>query len=72
MKIILYSTHCPQCNVLKQKLDKKNISYEEINNIDTMIAKGYMSAPILEIDGQTYEFKQAIKWVNSIKNNKGE
>ena len=33
MKIILYSTHCPRCNVLEKKLKTKNISYEEINDL---------------------------------------
>ena len=29
-----------------------------------MIEKGFMSAPILEVDGEPMEFGDAIRWVN--------
>ena len=29
MKIILHSTHCPKCEVLKKKMVEKNIDFEE-------------------------------------------
>ena len=32
--VILYSTGCPKCQVLKSKLDSKNISYELFDNKD--------------------------------------
>ena len=37
MKVILYSTGCPKCRVLKTKLDKKNINYIENNDVEEMI-----------------------------------
>lgn len=66
MKIVLYSTGCPMCKVLKTKLNLANISYEEINDQETMIAKGFKSAPILEVDGKAMNFKDAIEWVKKI------
>lgn len=66
MKIVLYSTGCPMCKVLKTKLNLANISYEEINDQETMIAKGFRSAPILEVDGKAMNFKDAIEWVKKI------
>ena len=62
--VVLYSTGCPQCNVLKTKLDNKGIEYELVTDEDVMIAKGFMSAPILEVNGEVLPFKQANDWVN--------
>ena len=62
--IILYSTHCPRCNVLKSKLDEKHIEYTENNNVDEMIDLGIMSAPALKVDNTLMLFKEAIDWVN--------
>ena len=65
MAVILYSTHCPKCNVLEKKLKQKNISYEEVNDIETMKEKGYLSVPILEVDGVSMDFKTASDWINN-------
>lgn len=62
---ILYSTHCPKCKVLEKKLQDKKIEYEEINDIDIMQAKGFMAAPVLEVDGKIMMFKDAVDWINS-------
>ena len=64
MDVKLYSTHCPKCIVLEKKLNQKNISFEEINDIDVMTAKGFMQAPMLEVDGEVMDFKQANDWIN--------
>lgn len=63
MNVILYSTHCPMCRVLEAKLKKANIKYEEVNDIEIMAAKGFDTVPILDVDGNIYTFKEAIKWI---------
>lgn len=63
MNVVFYSTHCPQCKVLELKLKQKNIGYEEINDIEVMKNKGFMSAPKLEVDGVIYDFKEAVNWI---------
>lgn len=68
MDIILYSTHCPQCNVLESKLKQKGIQYEEVNDVNVMVEKGFMSAPVLEVDGEVMNFGNAITWVNAYNN----
>lgn len=65
MTVVLYSTHCPKCNVLKKKLKQKNISYEEVNDIEKMKEKGYLSVPVLEVDGVSMDFKTASDWINN-------
>lgn len=63
MNIILYSTQCPKCKVLETKLKQSNIEFKEINDVDLMVEKGFKSAPILEVDGVTYDFKEAVEWI---------
>lgn len=66
MQVILYTTHCPKCNVLAAKLKEKEIKYEIITDEQVMIDKGFMSAPMLEIDGNVLNFKEAMEWVNEV------
>ena len=61
----MYSTHCPKCIILEKKLQQKGISFEEINDIDVMTEKGFMQAPMLEVDGVVMDFKQANDWINN-------
>lgn len=64
MKVTLFSTHCPKCNVLEKKLKQKNISYKEVNNIEIMKEKGYLTVPVLEVNGTSLDFKTACDWIN--------
>lgn len=64
MEIILYTTHCPKCNILKAKLDEKNITYIEYDNIEFMKDMGITTVPVLNIDNELLGFKAAVDWVN--------
>lgn len=61
--VILYEHGCPRCKVLKMKLDQKGISYQTVNDIEAMKAKGFTEAPKLEVNGVVYSFKEAAEWV---------
>ena len=61
--ITLYSTGCPKCNVLEKKLDNAGIKYNIVSDEDIMIEKGFMSAPMLEVDGKTMNFIEANNWI---------
>ena len=67
MSITVYTTHCPSCRVLEEKLKKKNIEYTTIDDRESVVAKGIelgiTSAPILQVDDKYYKFTDAIKWV---------
>lgn len=67
MDVILYSTNCPRCNVLEKKLGQKNIDYKLITDEDIMINKGFMTAPMLEVDNEVYDFKGAVDWLNGLE-----
>ena len=64
MNVILYSTGCPKCDVLKQKLNGKSIQYTENNSVDEMIALGIAQVPVLSVDGKQLNFSQAVMWIN--------
>lgn len=68
MKITLWSTNCPKCNVLKIKLKAKKIDFELIEDKDKVVEFGnncgITSAPILQVDDNYYDFTQAVKWIN--------
>jgi len=64
MNIILYSSEvCPKCNILKTKLNTKNIPYESIEG-EEAARLGIDFVPVLEVDGKRLEFAEANKWVN--------
>lgn len=63
MNIVLFSTKCPKCKVLEAKLKQSNIEFEEINDVNLMVQKGFKSAPVLEVDGVAYNFKEAVDWI---------
>lgn len=66
--ITLYSTGCPKCQVLEKKLNNEGIEFSISNDIDVLIEKGFMTAPVLEIDDEYFEFKNAIEWLKNRRN----
>ena len=65
MKVILYSTGCPKCRVLKTKLDKKNINYIENNDVEEMLKLGFDLLPVLKVDNDIMNFTEANDWINN-------
>lgn len=65
-EIILYSTGCPKCKVLKKKLESKNIEYKEINDIEEMKKFDILSVPVLRVDARLYNFNDAVKYINNL------
>lgn len=60
---ILYTTHCPRCNVLKYKLEEAKIEYIENEDVDEMLSLGMKSAPALKVGENLMNFTEAIKWI---------
>ena len=63
MNVTLYTTGCPQCKVLKQKLDEKGVKYITVTDIEEMEKRGFTAAPMLEVDGETMSFRTALDWI---------
>lgn len=67
MNIILYkSDTCPQCKVIKMKLDQKGLTYTEEKDTEVMASRGVRSIPQLEVDGVRYTtVKAAADWIRA-------
>lgn len=63
--VVLYSTGCPKCEVLKKKLAAKGINYTENSSVDEMLALGITQVPVLKIDDKLMSFAEANSWVNT-------
>lgn len=62
--VILYSTDCFRCNLVKKMLDTHNVSYEEIKDKQIMIEKDFENAPVLEVDGKVIEeYNLILSWL---------
>lgn len=64
--IVLFSSGCPKCKVLKQKLDDRKIKYEVSEDFDELIAQNLQTVPVLKVDGEYYQFSEAIRMVNEL------
>lgn len=62
--IILYSNGCPRCNILKSKLIEKNITYEINNDLGVLVAKGFRTVPVLQVNDDFLNYVEAINWIN--------
>ena len=65
--IVLYSTGCPKCKVLKMKLAQKNIEYVENTDVEQMQELGLKSAPALQIGDKLLDFAKAVAWLKDQK-----
>lgn len=67
MEVVFYSTHCPRCEVLSKKMEKKGITFTEVNDVKEMRQLGFMSVPMLSVDGQIMDFSASIEWLDSLE-----
>ena len=67
MNITLYkSATCPQCKVVKMKLEKKGIPFTEEMDISVMESRGVQGIPTLEIDGELItNLRDINNWINA-------
>lgn len=66
MKCTLFTIGCPSCNVLEAKLDEAGVQYEKVTDMNVMRSRGFLSAPMLEVDGEAMTFRQAMKWLSEV------
>ena len=66
--IVLYSTNCPKCKVLEEKLKNNNLSFDVVVGEEAEKAirnLGYTSAPVVKVNKEIMSFEAAIKWLNA-------
>lgn len=66
IKVTFYSNDCPRCKILQQKLDEKGVMYEKVSDVEIMKQKGFMSVPVLEVDGKIMTYLEAINWIKGV------
>ena len=66
-EIILYSTGCPKCKILESKLQEKGVYYTKNTSVDEMVKLGFTAVPMLKVGEKVLNFGEAVKWVNSRK-----
>lgn len=68
--IILYSTNCPKCRVIEKKLVALDKEFELVTDTDKVLKfaeeHNEHSAPLLDVDGQVYNFSDANKLLNTL------
>lgn len=68
--MILYTTGCPQCNVLHKKLEAAGIEFDTCEDVAQMRELGFAAAPVLELDsGERLDFSAAIGWLRGVEAN---
>lgn len=63
MNVTLYTTDCPKCKILENKMKEKGIEYNIVKDVEIMRFKGFFQVPILDIGGEIKTFPQALKWL---------
>jgi len=69
-EVTLHTTHCPKCEILKEKLDEAKIEYTINEDVSKMVALGMRTAPFLEIRDDSddssstlIDFMAAYNWI---------
>ena len=67
--VVLYSTGCPKCKILKKKLDAAGLLYAECNDTEAMLAAGFTEVPMLQINcGKAMTFGETVRWLEGKTN----
>lgn len=66
-KLILYTTNCPRCQLLKERLTQAGMEYAVVDDIDVILNKGIAEVPVLEIeDGRLLSFGDSIRYIGGV------
>lgn len=63
---VLYSTDCPKCIVLKEKMLGKKIDFLECNDTEEMRELGITMVPVLKVNDKYLNFKEANSYINGL------
>ena len=64
-KIVLYSSPtCGVCNMIKIALKNAGVEFDVNQDDEYMRSQGISSIPILEVNGNKMNAKEAMNWIN--------
>lgn len=64
---ILYTTHCPVCDMLEKALKQHNISFVIEEDVSPLIERGFKSVPVLKVGEVYMKAKEAFQWLEQSK-----
>ena len=65
--LTLYSKDgCPRCDMLKSKLNDKNVEFIEVKDEDVIASLDIDFLPVLEVDGEMLGLSKANDYINSL------
>jgi len=65
-EIILYHQDCcGMCKTVEMMLNRNNIEYKSVKDLEVMKSKGITATPTLEVDGQRFVKKECLDYINS-------
>lgn len=65
--VVVYTIHCPACNVLEKKLQKAGIEYNIVDDETKMI--GIEQFPMMQVNcGPLMTLKEANQWIREQTN----
>lgn len=67
--IVIYSTGCPACKFLEQRLKDKHINFTINNDEEIMKQKGIVSVPVMEVNSTLLNYKQSLEWLDKVDTN---
>ena len=67
MSVVLYTNHCPCCEVLEAKLKAAGIQYRAVDDVRLMLEMGLTTMPMLETDDMMMNYPAALKWLEEGK-----
>ena len=63
--ITVYTTkHCPQCQLLKQRLTQLGIKFDVFDDEEKMREMGISSVPVMQVDEKMLNFREALNYLN--------
>lgn len=63
MSVVLYTNHCPCCEVLEVKLKAAGIRYRVVDDTRLMLEMGLTTMPMLQTDDMMMNYPAALKWL---------
>ena len=67
MSVVLYTNHCPCCEVLEDRLKSAGIRYRVVDDVRLMLEMGLTAVPMLETDDMMMNYPAALKWLEEGK-----
>lgn len=71
VKVVLYTTDCPKCRILKKRLDNQNIQYTVCSDKELMLERGFTEVPMLEVNNQVFNFTEGLNWIKEQSEQEG-